>query len=109
MPFFSKMMGSYPFQLIRGLGPSAVVGGALGAAGAGRGRRTRGAIGGAVGGAAAYGGIRAINSMGGLSALGTFGRNMMRPGVAGMYGRSAMNSGRQGLAGMMRRVAGSIR
>jgi hypothetical protein len=66
-------------------------------------------VGGAVGGAAAYGGIRAINSMGGLGGMRTFGRNMMRPGIAGMYGRAAINTGGRGLAGLMGRVARGLR
>jgi len=118
MPFFSKMMASYPFQMIRGLSPSTrVLAGGMGV-GAGIGAYTnrRGGVTGMAGGgfrgavnAAGLMGAGALGylgyrGMGGRAGLGTFGRNMMRPGVAGMYGRAAISSGRSGLAGIMNRL-----
>src|SRR5208282_669278 len=98
MPFFSKMMASYPFQMIRGLSPSTrVLAGGMGV-GAGIGAYTnrRGGVTGMAGGgfrgavnAAGLMGAGALGylgyrGMGGRAGLGTFGRNMMRPGVGGM-------------------------
>src|SRR5208337_2318324 len=128
MPVFSKMMGSYPFQLIRGLSPrvkmglaaSAGVGALVGTArltsrrsgetnqdAAMRASRMRPSLsniaGGVVSGLATYGAIKAAPS------VMQFGRNMMRPGVRGMYGGLLRNKGEAGLAGMMKRAAGFLK
>ena len=111
MPFYSKMMSSYPMQLIRGLSPnvrsaagrvglSAAVGGAVGY---GMDRRRGGFTRGAVGGALTAGALAGASMYG--PGLGQLGRNMMRPGIAGMMGRSAMG----GAATFMRSAAGRLR
>lgn len=109
MPMFSKMMGSYPFQVIRGLSPSvrmaagaAGAGAIAGGVAAGRGRRGRGMMAGAAAGALGAGAYAARGQ------LSTLGRNMMRPGVASMVGRSAVTSAGTGLAGLARRTASMI-
>jgi hypothetical protein len=87
MPNFSKMMGNYPFNLIRGLGPTVTagaVGAGVGGLYGGTGRR------GGMGRAAVYGLAGAgLGLAGGAAylnrgALATAGRNIMRnPGMAG--------------------------
>jgi len=116
MPFFSKMMGSYPMQLIRGLSPSvrmsagigAGIGAGYGAMSARRNRVGRAAGYGVAGGAIGMGGMMGFAAMGGMGGLRTFGRNMMRPGMAGMYGRSAMGAARTGVGSAMARLRGMI-
>jgi len=112
MPMFSKLMGNYPMQLIRGLSPSikmaagrvgigAGVGAAVGYAGDRRGGgATRGAIGGAI-----AGGISAGASMYG-GRVSQFARNMSRPGMAGMYGGALRSKGMSVAAGASRRMSG---
>lgn len=129
MPVFSKLMGNYPLNLIRGLGSNVRVGAGVGAGlGAGYGAMTgRGGpgrtAGYAVAGAAIGGaGVAGYSAMGGMTGLRTFGRNMMRPGAAGAFGRMAYNSaanaavaspmGRKalvGASGMMGRMGGFLK
>jgi hypothetical protein len=123
MPVFSKMMGSYPFNLIRGLGVSSSIlagGVGLGAAtGAYRGRRegVGGMAGGAIRGGTNAAGLMGVGALGylgykgvgGISGMRTFGRNMANPGVRSMYGGLLRNKGEAGLASMMSKAAKFIR
>lgn len=96
MPNFSKMMGNYPFNLIRGLGPT-VTAGAVGAGAGGlyggTGRR------GSVGRAAGYGMAgAALGAAGGAAylnrdALMLAGRNIARN--PRMMGKQVMGAGEQ--------------
>lgn len=107
MPAFSRMMSSYPMQFIRGLGSNvrmaggigAGIGGAYGASG------RRGSVGKAVGYGAAGGALAAAGAHYG----GTFARNMGRPGVASMLGRSAMGAGRNAVTSAGSMVASAMR
>ncbi len=119
MPVFSKMASSYPFQLIRGLGPSVAAGATVGAL-RNRNNRVGGAVSGAAIGAAGYGAYHAIGAagygayrgfgtMGGFAGLGRMADKV--PGYwrhRGMIGNILKNKGEAGLAGMMRRVASAI-
>ncbi len=108
MPIFSKMASSYPFQLIRGLGPSVAAGATVGAL-RNRNNRVGGAVSGAAIGAAGYGAYRGFGTMGGFAGLGRMADKV--PGYwrhRGMIGNILKNKGEAGLAGMMRRVASAI-
>ena len=108
MPVFSKMASSYPFQLIRGLGPSVAAGATVGAF-RNRNNRVGGAVSGAAIGAAGYGAYRGYSAMGGFAGLGRMADKV--PGYwrhRGMIGNILKNKGEAGLAGMMRRVASAI-
>lgn len=115
MPFYSKMMGSYPFQLIRGLGHSTMgrnmmIGAGAGAAiGATDSRRSRtgGAIRGAMAGALGAGVVSSLSGGGG--AAGVFMRNMARPGNAKMYGGALHNTWKKGMITGMSAIRSGIR
>jgi hypothetical protein len=104
MPVFSKMMGSYPFNLIQGLGPrvkAAGIGAGVGGLYGSTGRR------GSVGRAASYGmggAVLGYAAMSGMPGLQQFGRNMMRPGNARMLGSSLASKGRSAWSSAAARI-----